>query len=98
MVKTRKEVREFVKDKKVRENKKNETGLAGISNKLDKVYNEFRAGKLSESQARTLTYILRSKALTERDRYLDEMDTRIKEIENKYNLDAQEDLIFSGWD
>ena len=85
MVKSRKEVKEFVKTQKKRVSNRNIDGLGGISKELDKVYNEYRADKITEVQARTLTYILRSKALTEKEKYLDEIDLRISEIEDKVN-------------
>lgn len=85
MVKSRKEVTNFVKQNKKRVSKKNINGLKGVSKELDNVYNEFRNGIITETEARTLTYILRSKALTERDRYLDEIDKRIEAIERKQN-------------
>lgn len=85
MVKSRKEVKEFVKTQKKRVSNKNIDGLGGISKELDKVYNEYRADRLTEIEARTLTYILRSKALTEKEKYLTEIDHRILEIERKVN-------------
>jgi hypothetical protein len=60
-------------------------GLGGISKELDRVYHEYRAEKITEVQARTLTYILRTKGLVERDRYLDDIEKRIIEIESKLN-------------
>ena len=83
MVKSRKQVKEFVKANKKRVSNRNIDGLGGISKELDKVYNEYRADKITEVQARTLTYVLRSKALTEKEKYLDEIDKRLNEIENR---------------
>lgn len=70
---------------KRRVSRRNINGLSGISKELDRVYNEYRAEKITEVQARTLTYILRTKGLVERDRYLDEIEKRIIEIESKLN-------------
>ena len=85
MVKSRKDVREFVKTQKKRVSKRNIDGLGGISLELDRVYNEYRANAITDVQARTLSTILRTKALTERDKYLDQIDQRINEIEKKVN-------------
>jgi len=70
-----------VKSQKKRIVKRNVNGLSGISKELTNVYNEYRKKEITEIEARTLAYILRTKALTERDRYLDEIEKRITEIE-----------------
>lgn len=85
MVKSRKDVKDFIKAPKKRISRRKINGLSGVSDELDRVYNEYRAGAITEVQARVLNLILRTKALTERDRYLDEIDKRILEIESKLN-------------
>lgn len=85
MVKSRKEVKKFVETQKKRNIKRNIEGLSGVSLELDKVYFEYRNKKITETEARTLAYILRTKALTERDRYLDEIERRLLEIESRIN-------------
>jgi hypothetical protein len=48
---------------KRRVSRRNINGLSGISKELDRVYNEYRAEKITEVQARCLTYLLRTKGL-----------------------------------
>jgi len=85
MVKGRKELKQFVKSNKKRIVKRNIQGFDGISKELTNVYNEFRKKQITESEARTLSYILRTKALVERDRYLSDMERDIIEIKEKLN-------------
>lgn len=90
MVKSRKEIQKFKASNRIRVNKRNIKGFTGISKELDSVYNDFNKGLIDEGKARTLTYILRTKSLCERDRYLDEFEQRLLDTIKKVQDDKEE--------